>query len=95
MTADEIATLKDLNRLREEVFDPAITRHNGRIVMLMGDDIYGDGVCISTVVQESIRTRSSSIFIASGEVEVESISRPIQRPITCSCGCEICYFRRA
>ena len=119
MAADEIETLKELNRLREEVFDPVIARHNGRIVKLMGDgtlvefnsvfdavdcatmiqviladqsdalrlrigvnlgdiiiqgdDIYGDGVniaarleaqaepggvCISTVVQESIRNRS-------------------------------------
>ena len=141
MADDEINTLAELNRLREQVFDPAIAQHNGRIVKLMGDgtlvefgsvfdavdcavaiqtalaledqplslrlrigvnlgdiilqgdDIYGDGVniaarlepqakpggvCISTVVQESIRNRSGACFTDCGEIEVKNIARPIR-----------------
>ncbi len=37
MAADEDAALAALNRHREIEFDPAVARHNGRIVKLMGD----------------------------------------------------------
>ncbi len=37
MAEDEVATLAQLNRLRDSVFNPAIDRNNGRIVKLMGD----------------------------------------------------------
>ena len=37
MGTDEAGTLAALQELRAEVIDPTITRHNGRIVKLMGD----------------------------------------------------------
>jgi adenylate cyclase len=37
MAEDEVSTLAKLNRLRDEVFDPVVAQHNGRIVKLMGD----------------------------------------------------------
>ena len=141
MSEDEVGTLAALNRYREAVFDPIVTRNNGRIVKLMGDgtlvefssvvdavdcavavqkasadpenqpaltlrigvnlgdiiihgdDIYGDGVniaarlepqarpggvCISSVVNESIRNRRTETFTDGGEIDVKNISRPIR-----------------
>lgn len=141
MAEDEVGTLAALNRCREAEFNPAVARHNGRIVKLMGDgtlvefgsvvdavdcamaiqkavagsddrtalnlrigvnlgdvivqgdDIYGDGVniaarleaqakpggvCISSVVNESIRGRSGTVFVDGGEVAVKNIARPIR-----------------
>ena len=37
MAADEEGTLARLKALREELFDPTIAKHHGRIVKLMGD----------------------------------------------------------
>jgi adenylate cyclase len=39
MGADEPGTLAELNRIRNELITPAVTRHDGRIVKLMGDGI--------------------------------------------------------
>lgn len=141
MAEDEVGTLMALNRYRETEFNPAVARHNGRIVKLMGDgtlvefgsvfdavdcaiaiqkavagsdsrtalnfrigvnlgdiiiqgdDIYGDGVniaarletqakpggvCISSVVKESIRGRAGTAFVDGGEVRVKNIARPIR-----------------
>jgi adenylate cyclase len=62
-------------------------------IILQGDDIYGDGVniaarlepqakpggvCISTVVQESIRNRPGAQFTDCGDIEVKNISRPVR-----------------
>lgn len=61
-------------------------------IILQGDDIYGDGVniaarlepqakpggvCISTVVQESIRNRPGVKFTDCGDIEVKNIPRPV------------------
>jgi len=141
MAEDEVGTLAALNHCRETKFNPAVARHNGRIVKLMGDgmlvefgsvvdavdcaiaiqkavagsgsrtalnfrmgvnlgdiivqgdDIYGDGVniaarlesqakpggvCISSVVNESIRNRPGAAFVDGGEVTVKNIARPIR-----------------
>src|SRR5882724_8313147 len=37
MAADEAGTLAALKRHRETVFDPAVARHKGRVVKLIGD----------------------------------------------------------
>lgn len=37
MADDETGTLSALKRHRAEIFDPAVARHNGRVVKLMGD----------------------------------------------------------
>ena len=142
MASDESGTLNALNRHREDAFNPAVARHNGRIVKLMGDgtlvefasvvdavncaiavqravasetqsgprivlriginlgdiitqanDIYGDGVniaarleqlakpggiCISSVVNESMGGRVSEAFDDGGEVNVKNIERPLK-----------------
>jgi adenylate cyclase len=145
MEADEAGTLAALKRHRENVFDPAVAKHNGRIVKLIGDgaltefgsvidavncavevqssvpgeqdektssfpivlriginlgdviidgeDIYGDGVnvaarlealaapggvCVSSVVHESIGTRVDIRFQDGGRINVKSIDRPVR-----------------
>ncbi len=141
MGEDEVGALAALNLYRETEFNPAVARHNGRIVKLMGDgtlvefasvfdavdcavaiqkaalgsekgpavtlrigvnlgdiiiqgdDIYGDGVniaarlepqakpggvCISSVVNESVRGRPDTAFVDGGEVTVKNIVRPIR-----------------
>ncbi len=62
-------------------------------IILQGDDIYGDGVniaarleplaapggiCVSSVVHESIRGRVDAGFVDGGEVEVKNIDRPVK-----------------
>ena len=142
MGADETGTLSALKHHREAVFDPAVARHGGRIVKLIGDgtlveftsvvdavdcaleiqrtvasevakgpritlrigvnlgdviidgdEIYGDGInvaarleplaepggiCVSSVVNESVGTRVDASFEDSGEVRVKNIDRPIR-----------------
>ena len=140
MAADEVGTLNALKSHRAELFDPLISKHNGRIVKLMGDgvlveftsvvdavtcavaiqtalrkeddrsitlriginlgdviiddeDIYGDGVnvaarletlaepggiCISSIVHESLGNRLDVEFRNAGEHTVKNIDRPIQ-----------------
>jgi adenylate cyclase len=144
MGADETGTLTALKRHRESAFDPAVARHNGRIVKLIGDgtlvefasvvdavncalaiqglaaagtagdngaritlriginlgdiiidgdDIYGDGVnvaarleplaepggiCVASIVNESVGSRVNVVFRDGGEVQVKNIDRPIR-----------------
>ncbi len=141
MGADEAGTLSLLKHHREAVFDPAVARHNGRVVKLIGDgtlvefasvvdavncalaiqravkaetkpagiklrigvnlgdviidgdDIYGDGVniaarleplaepggvCVSSIVNESVGNRIGVAFKDGGEVSVKNIERPIR-----------------
>jgi adenylate cyclase len=62
-------------------------------IIIQGDDIYGDGVniaarleplaqpggvCISSVVHESYRGRSATVFQSGGAVAVKNIARPIE-----------------
>ena len=144
MSNDEEGTLVRLKAHRDEVIDPAIAEHKGRIVKLMGDgmlsefasvvdavrcavdiqeamrehsadlaeeqriqlriginlgdviidgdDIYGDGVnvaarlealaepggiCIASIVHESIGNRIEAEFGDAGEHQVKGIARPI------------------
>ncbi|MCB1314066.1 MAG: adenylate/guanylate cyclase domain-containing protein [Sedimentitalea sp.] len=142
MERDDAGTLAALNALRKTRFRPAVARHNGRIVKLMGDgapvefasvvdavgcaiaiqraaaddtgpsagialrigvnlgdiitqddDIFGDGVniaarleqlarpggiCISSVVNESIGSRITEPFEDGGTVSVKNIARPLR-----------------
>ena len=142
MASDEAGTLAALNRHREAEFNPAVARHNGRIVKLIGDgtlaefssvvdavscamavqqaalqtedkgpgivlriginlgdiimqgdDIYGDGVniaarleqlapeggiCVSSVVRESVGGRIDASFADGGEVNVKNIDRRLR-----------------
>jgi adenylate cyclase len=62
-------------------------------IIIHGDDIYGDGVniaarleplakpggiCISSIVNESVGSRTEVIFTDGGEVQVKNIDRPIR-----------------
>jgi adenylate cyclase len=141
MGADEAGTLRALKLHREQVFDPAVAAHFGRVVKLIGDgtlvefasvvdavkcavaiqraiaaegsgspitlrigvnlgdvivdgdDIYGDGVnvaarlealaepggvCIASIVNESVTGRIDVAFTDGGEVAVKNIQRPIR-----------------
>lgn len=139
MADNEAATLEALKEHRIQIFDPAVQKHRGRIVKLMGDgvlvefasvldavecalsiqhqlsedsgviklriginlgdiiiegdDIYGDGVnvaarlealaqpggvCISSIVHESIGNRTEAEFADAGEHDIKNIERPIR-----------------
>ncbi len=143
MGVDEAGTLAALKRHRETLFNPAVARHNGRVVKLVGDgallefssvveavkcalaiqrsvkaqaepsgkgitlrigvhlgdvvvegdDIYGDGVnvaarleplaepggiCVSSIVNESVGSRIDATFRDGGEMMVKNIDRPIR-----------------
>jgi adenylate cyclase len=144
MADDEAGTLASLKCYRDEVFDPLVAAHNGRIIKLIGDgtlvefgsvvdavncalavqsfpppasgangrrpivlriginlgdvivegdDIYGDGVniaarlepladpggiCISSIVNESVGNRASVVFEDAGDAHVKNIERPIR-----------------
>ncbi len=63
--ANEEATLTALRTLREELFEPKIKQHNGRIVKLMGDGILiefssvVDAVACSAEVQQALAKREA------------------------------------
>jgi adenylate cyclase len=142
MGADEAGTLAALKDHRQNLFDPTVAAHNGRIVKLIGDgtivefgsvvdavncaisvqravsdgdqrppkivlriginlgdviiegdDIYGDGVniaarleplaapggiCVSSIVNESIGNRIDANFEDAGDISVKNIDRPIR-----------------
>jgi adenylate cyclase len=142
MAQNEAGTLAALNRHRETEFNPAVARHRGRIVKLIGDgtlveftsvvdavncaasiqkkaraargdgpsivlriginlgdiiidkdDIYGDGVniaarleplakpggiCVSSIVNESVGDRAEVVFSDGGEVNVKNFDRAVR-----------------
>jgi adenylate cyclase len=67
MGADEEGVLTALRALREELFDPAIARHRGRIVKLMGDGALVefasvvDAVTCGTEVQRAVAERNVGV----------------------------------
>jgi len=138
MAADEAGTLSALKTHREQVFNPAVARHKGRVFKLIGDgtlvefgsvvdavncaiaiqnaargtggitlrigvnlgdvipdgdDVYGDGVnvaarleplsvpggiCVSAIVNESVRSRVDCVFEDGGEVYLKNIDHPVR-----------------
>jgi len=65
--ADEEGTLAALKRLREEVIDPGMAAHDGRIVKLMGDGVLAefgsvvDAVRLAVQVQEGVAERNAEL----------------------------------
>jgi adenylate cyclase len=65
MGADEVGTLSRLKHHRETVFDPAVARHNGRIVKLIGDGTiveFGsvvDAVNCALAIQRAVKADSA------------------------------------
>src|SRR5258708_3756403 len=67
MGQDEAGTLARLKALRQELFDPAIAAHSGRIVKLMGDGALVefasavDAVTCALEIQRRVRQRGDGI----------------------------------
>ena len=61
--ADEDETLARLKALRLELIDPAITRHSGRIVKLMGDGLLAEFASVVDAVEAAITPRTKAIFL--------------------------------
>ena len=65
MGQDEIGTLAALKRLRTDVLKPALARHRGRIVKVMGDGVLiefasaVDAVECAVVLQEAMQGQAS------------------------------------
>ena len=67
MGADEQGTLVRLNALRQDLFDPEVGRHGGRIVKLMGDGALVEfasvvsAVACAAEVQKSLALRNAAV----------------------------------
>lgn len=67
MEADEAGTIARLRAVRTEVIDPAIARHHGRIIKLMGDgalvafDSVVDAVACAVEIQTASGTRNAGL----------------------------------
>ncbi len=59
MAEDEAATLAALQAHRAEVFDPAIARHGGRVVKLMGDGVLVEFGSVVDAVESAIEIQST------------------------------------
>jgi adenylate cyclase len=72
MAADEVGTLAALKAARQEVVDPSIAEHNGRIVKTTGDGMLVefasavDAVTCAMAVQEKIASRGGAIAFRIG-----------------------------
>lgn len=72
MAEDEASTLCVLKEHRAKVFDPLITKHNGRIVKLMGDGVLVefasvvDAVHSAVVIQETLSAQNGPIKLRIG-----------------------------
>ena len=67
MEADEAGTIARLKEVRAELTDPAITRHHGRLVKLMGDgalvafDSVVDAVACAAEIQNTVAARNAGL----------------------------------
>ena len=67
MGADEIGTLRRLTELRQQVLEPLIAEHRGRVVKLMGDGLLVefasivDAVTCAVVWQNTVTERESAV----------------------------------
>ncbi len=72
MELDEVGTLAALKAHREELIDPAIAEHRGRIVKLMGDGTLVefasvvDAVTCAVAIQKGMTGRNDSVADVSG-----------------------------
>jgi len=57
--ADEEGTLVELRKLRENVIDPKIAEHHGRVVKLMGDGILVEFASVVDAVRAAVETQQA------------------------------------
>ncbi len=57
--ADEEGTLDRLKALRNEIIDPKVAEHNGRIVKLMGDGMLVDFASVVDAVRAAVEAQRS------------------------------------
>ncbi len=62
MERDEAGTLAALKAYRVEVFDPAVARHGGRVVKLMGDGALVEFPSVVDALNCAIATQDATIF---------------------------------
>lgn len=72
MGADEAGTLDRLKSLRQELVQPAVSGHSGRIVKVMGDGLLAEFSSILEAVQCAIAIQES---IANRETELPDAQR--------------------
>lgn len=67
MEADEVGTIERLKSVRAELFDPAISQHQGRLIKLMGDgalvafDSVVDAVACAAEIQSAAAARNEGL----------------------------------
>ncbi len=71
MSEDEAGTLDRVRRLRQELIEPAVAAHEGRIVKLMGDGLLAEFVSVVDAVRCAVEIQR-----ARGEPESESGAQP-------------------
>src|SRR6185437_14998465 len=67
MGADEVGTLAALKRHRENVFDPAIVAHNGRVVKLIGDGTLAEFGSVLDAVNCALAVQRTEAAISNEE----------------------------
>ena len=70
MADDEEGTLADLKQHRSQVFDPAVARHNGRIVKLMGDGVLAEFASVVDAVECAIAVQTACATPGNGRIRL-------------------------
>lgn len=65
--ADEAATLARLRQLREAVVEPALARHRGRLVKLMGDGLLAEFASVVDAVACAVAIQAATSTLASDQ----------------------------
>ncbi len=74
--ADEDGTLARLKSLRDELIDPSIAKHDGRIVKTMGDGVLVEFSSVVDAVRSAVEVQQS---VAAREAEIPEDSRIVFR----------------
>ena len=59
MGRDEVGTLARLNECREQIIDPSLARHGGRIVKVMGDGLLVEFASAVDAVQSALEVQTA------------------------------------
>ena len=75
MEADEPGTIAALTAHREELIEPKIAEHNGRVVKLMGDGILVEFASVVDAVQCAVAVKRGHDFLGDLVLQREHISQ--------------------